>query len=139
MRRVKAKGSKPELVVRRLLYALGFRFRLHRRDLPGTPDIVFPSRKKAIFVHGCFWHRHANCARTTDPKTRAEYWQAKFAANLERDARQVAALEALGWSILILWECEMGNIEALADRLRNFLNEPAHLAAAEDAGHSPRM
>lgn len=121
MSRVKSKNTKPELVVRRLLHALGYRFRLHRRDLPGTPDIVLPARRKAIMVHGCFWHRHDGCSRTTSPSTRAEYWQAKFDANVERDARDLAQLSALGWDSMIVWECETKDIDAVRRRLKAFL------------------
>lgn len=121
MSRVRSKDSKPELVVRRLLHSLGYRFRLHRKDLPGTPDIVLPGRRKAIMVHGCFWHRHAGCSRTTSPTTRAEYWQSKFAANVERDARKLAQLKALGWDTAIVWECETKNIDVLRQRLLLFL------------------
>src|SRR5688572_7203379 len=97
MARVRAKNSKPETAVRSAAHALGYRFRLHRRDLPGTPDLVFPSRRKVIFVHGCFWHRHPGCARTSSPKTRATYWEKKFQANVARDAARLAELRELGW------------------------------------------
>src|SRR6185312_6802771 len=106
MRRVRQAGTKPELQVRRLLHAMGFRYRLQRRDLPGRPDIVLPSRRAAIFVHGCFWHRHEGCSRATTPKSNVEYWQAKFADNEARDSRVVRALEADGWRIRIVWQCE---------------------------------
>ena len=121
MARVKQKNSKPELIVRRLLYSNGFRYRLHRSDLPGTPDIVFISRKKAIFVHGCFWHRHEGCTGCTTPKTRVAFWLEKFRANIERDRRILAELSARGWSSLVIWECETTNPEHLEDRLVRFL------------------
>ena len=108
--------------VRRLAHALGYRFRLHRKDLPGTPDLAFPGRKKAVFVHGCFWHGH-DCARgSRKPKTRADYWAAKIARNRARDAQAQAALTGMGWDSLTLWECELKDMDTLADRLRGFLN-----------------
>jgi DNA mismatch endonuclease (patch repair protein) len=121
MRRVRQKGTKPELVVRQSLHAMGFRYRLHRRDLPGRPDIVLPSRRVAIFVHGCFWHRHPGCVRTTTPKTNAQYWLPKFAENEARDARVNAALGASGWRVRLVWECETAQPERLANSLREFL------------------
>lgn len=121
MARVKGKDTKPELKVRRLAHGLGYRFRLHRKDLPGTPDLVFPGRSKVIFVHGCFWHGH-DCARgSRKPKTRAEYWAAKIARNRERDARSQNELSQMGWETLTLWECELKDIDALAARLKAFL------------------
>lgn len=122
MARVKQKNTKPELIVRRLLHSQGFRYRLHRRDLPGTPDLVFINKKKAIFVHGCFWHRHEGCSRCTTPKTRTPFWLEKFRANVERDRRKLAELSALGWSPLVIWECETTNPEHLVDRLTRFLS-----------------
>jgi len=122
MARVKGKDTKPELTVRRLAHALGYRFRLHRKDLPGTPDLAFPGRRKAIFVHGCFWHGH-DCARgSRKPKTRADYWAAKIARNRARDAETRARLDALGWEALTLWECELKDPEVLSQRLRAFLD-----------------
>lgn len=121
MSRVRAKDSKPELAVRRGAHALGHRFRLHRRDLPGTPDLVFPRLRKAIFVHGCFWHRHPGCSRRTTPKTRADYWNNKFAENVARDAARLAELQALGWETLVIWECETFDREELSRRLSSFL------------------
>ncbi len=121
MARVKQKNTKPELFVRHLLHSNGFRFRLHRSDLPGTPDIVFIGRKKAIFVHGCFWHRHEGCTGCTTPKTRVAFWLEKFRVNIERDRRKLAELSARGWSSLVIWECETTNPEHLEDRLVRFL------------------
>ena len=121
MRAVKGKDTKPEMIVRRLAHALGYRFRLHRKDLPGKPDLVFPGRRKVIFVHGCFWHGH-ECARASrQPKQNAEYWRNKIARNVERDADNLQALERLGWQTQVIWECEMKDRDALADRLRAFL------------------
>ena len=123
MRRVRPKDTKPELTVRRLLHRLGYRYRLHRRDLPGTPDIVFPGRRKVVFVHGCFWHRHRGCAAASTPKTRFEFWSRKFDENIERDARKIAALEAAGWAVLVVWSCEARNPDMLMQRLLSFLEE----------------
>lgn len=106
MSRIRARDTKPELLLRRGLHARGFRFRLHRRDLPGRPDLVFPSRHAAVFVHGCFWHGH-NCPMCRMPATRPAFWRAKIAGNRARDRKAVAALTALGWRILIVWECAL--------------------------------
>jgi DNA mismatch endonuclease, patch repair protein len=122
MARVRGKDSKPEIVVRRLAHRLGYRFRLHRSDLPGTPDLVFPRLGKIILVHGCFWHRHKGCSRTTSPKIRAGYWAEKFRCNIERDADKIGQLDALGWNVLVIWECETFDPEALAERLAAFLS-----------------
>jgi DNA mismatch endonuclease (patch repair protein) len=121
MRRVRQRGTKPELVVRRALHGMGFRFRLHRRDLPGRPDIVLPRRRAVIFVHGCFWHRHPGCSRATTPKTRTQYWLPKFAENEARDAKAIAALEAAGWRVRVVWECETLEPVTLARSLCEFL------------------
>lgn len=121
MRAVKSRNTTPELIVRRLVYNLGYRFRLHRRDLPGKPDLVFIGRRKVIFVHGCFWHGH-NCSRgAREPKTNAEYWHSKISRNRERDAENVDRLAVLGWRTHIVWECELRDQAALAHRLRAFL------------------
>lgn len=100
---------------------MGFRFRLHRRDLPGSPDIVLPRYRSVVLVHGCFWHQHAGCRHATLPRTRAEYWLPKLARNAERDAQAEAALIALDWRVLVLWECEIANRDALRTRLCRFL------------------
>lgn len=121
MRRVRGKNTGPELTVRRALHALGRRFRLHRRDLPGKPDIVFAKDRLAIFVHGCFWHRHDNCPRASTPSTRKEFWEAKFERTVVRDAEQVAALRATGWRSEVIWECETRNAERLNEHLRQIL------------------
>ena len=104
MRRIRGKDSAPERAVRRLLHKLGYRYRLHRRDLPGRPDIVFPTRRKVIFVHGCFWHRHPGCKFAYNPKSRLEFWSTKFRQNVERDNRATAMLMASGWAVLVVWE-----------------------------------
>jgi DNA mismatch endonuclease, patch repair protein len=121
MARVRGKHSTPELVVRSAAHRLGYRFRLHRRDLPGTPDLVFPGLRKAILVHGCFWHRHPNCARTTTPKTRALFWAQKFADNITRDLRVQRRLRRAGWKVLVIWECETFDLDSLEERLAAFL------------------
>ena len=120
---VAAKHTTPELRVRRLLFRMGYRFRLHRRDLPGTPDIVLSGRRKIVEVRGCFWHRHPDpaCRNAVLPKVRAAWWAAKLARNVERDARNLTALREAGWSVLVLWECEVKDEAALEDRLRGFL------------------
>lgn len=104
---IRGRNTRPEMAVRRHLHAAGLRFRLHRKDLPGKPDIVLPRHKVAIFVHGCFWHRHAGCPKATTPSSNVEFWQKKFADNVARDVRDRAALEALGWRVLVVWECEL--------------------------------
>lgn len=121
MSRIRGKDTGPELRVRQLAHALGFRFRLHRRDLPGSPDLVFASRRKAIFVHGCYWHRHTGCRYAYSPKSNKEFWQAKFAANVARDQIATKVLRELGWQVLVIWECETRDAEALRSRLAGFL------------------
>lgn len=121
MAAVGGKDTAPELAVRRLLHALGYRFRLHRRDLPGTPDVVLPRHGKVIFVHGCFWHGHRGCRLGRPAKSRIEYWGPKIAGNRARDARKAAALRRAGWSVATVWQCETRNINKLANRLRRFL------------------
>jgi DNA mismatch endonuclease Vsr len=120
---VAAKDTAPELRVRRLLHRMGYRFRLHRRDLPGTPDIVLAGRHKIVEVRGCFWHRHPDpaCRNAVLPRVRADWWQAKLARNVERDARNLTALRDAGWSVLVLWECEVKDEAVLTARLRSFL------------------
>lgn len=121
MARVGSKDTKPEMTVRRTAHALGYRYRLHARDLPGSPDLVFRGRRKVIFVHGCYWHRHPGCKRASMPSTRREYWQAKFDRNVARDADAEAALREAGWDVLVVWECETKDPDALASRLSTFL------------------
>lgn len=123
MGRVKGANTKPELVVRRVLHAMGYRFRLHRRDLPGRPDVVLPRYRIAIFVHGCFWHRHPGCRGASMPKTRADFWAAKFEANKARDRAAATALLAAGWKVLVLWECETKDATALQATLARYLAE----------------
>ena len=122
MSRVRGKDTTPELVVRRLAHGLGYRFRLHKKTLPGKPDLVFPRLRVAIFVHGCFWHRHRGCPKATMPKSRVEYWAEKFERNVERDARVVRALEEAGWTVHTIWECETKDRDALRHRLSDLLS-----------------
>jgi DNA mismatch endonuclease (patch repair protein) len=123
MRGVKARDTSPEIAVRYLLRSAGVTgYRLHRNDLPGKPDIAFIGRKAAIFVHGCFWHGH-DCRRGSRiPKTNRDYWPQKIERNRQRDTANIAALHAMGWKVLVIWECEIGNQEILSGRLRQFLN-----------------
>lgn len=107
MSRVRQKNTKPEVAVRRYAHGLGYRFRLHRKDLSGSPDLVFPSRAKVIFVHGCFWHRHFGCRYATTPKSRRAFWEEKFRANQKRDARNLESLKNDGWEALVIWECQV--------------------------------
>ncbi len=121
MRRVRSKDTGPEMRVRRLVHGMGYRYRLHASDLPGRPDLVFRPRRKVIFVHGCFWHRHEGCAKNRTPKTRRSYWTKKLDGNVVRDRRNQAALAKHGWAALVIWECETTDLEALAPRIRRFL------------------
>lgn len=120
MQSVRQKDTGPELTVRRALHALGYRFQLHRKDLPGRPDIVFRSRKKAIFVHGCFWHGH-DCPKGRPPVSRREYWIPKIEENKARDERTVNMLQQMGWECLCVWQCEMKEIEQTVDKIVDFL------------------
>lgn len=121
MRAVGQKDTKPEMIVRRLVYGMGYRYRLHVRDLPGTPDLVFRSRRKAIFVHGCFWHRHKSCLRASEPQSNSDFWRPKLERNVARDKEQLRVLKKSGWRALVVWECESKNERSLALRLRRFL------------------
>ncbi len=123
MAKIRGKDTRPEMVVRRLVHGLGYRYRLHRKDLPGSPDLVFPGRRKAIFVHGCFWHRHPGCKLAYMPSTRRNFWKSKFENNIERDRKSVKALEELGWDILLVWECETRNPDSLPEKLTKFLEQ----------------
>jgi DNA mismatch endonuclease, patch repair protein len=121
MRAVKSKDTKPELMVRSLIYRLGYRFRLHRKDIPGTPDIVFPGRRKVIFIHGCFWHGH-DCKRGARvPQNNRDYWEKKIERNRQRDMINLNALQQLRWQVLVIWECEISQSQDLAKKLTNFL------------------
>jgi DNA mismatch endonuclease (patch repair protein) len=123
MARVRGRDTKPEIEVRRLLHRMGYRYRLHRGHLPGKPDVVFGKRKKVIFVHGCFWHRHPDpaCRLARLPKSRLDFWKPKLEANAERDVQNQEALKRLGWTVLVVWECELGDSEHLENILRQFL------------------
>jgi DNA mismatch endonuclease Vsr len=123
MAAIRGKDTKPEMLVRRMLHALGYRFRLHRRDLPGRPDIVLPGRRKAIFVHGCFWHQHG-CPKSTLPQSRRQWWEAKLRGNVARDRRNEVALAAEGWEVLTVWECDGKDQRILTMRLLDFLGSP---------------
>ena len=118
MGRIRSSNTKPELIVRSLLHHMGYRFRLHRKDLPGTPDIVLPRHKAVVFVHGCFWHRHKDCKYAYSPKSRVDFWQAKFTANVERDKRAVQELTELGWRVFTLWECDIKSSDSVVDQLQ---------------------
>ena len=120
MSKVRSKNTSPELAVRKLIFALGYRYRLHAKNLPGKPDLVFPGRKKVIFVHGCFWHYH-DCKIGHIPKSRLDYWEPKLTARRQRDASNVAALTEMGWRVLVVWECEIKETEHLENTLRQFL------------------
>lgn len=124
MRLVRSKDTKPEIKVRSLLHRLGFRFRLHRKDLPGNPDIVLPKYFTVIFVHGCFWHRHKGCKEASMPATRQDYWIPKFKRTVERDKRNQKELRRLGWNVIVLWECELKDINQLAGRLLDEITSP---------------
>ncbi|HHT26146.1 MAG TPA: DNA mismatch endonuclease Vsr [Firmicutes bacterium] len=120
---VKGRDTTPERLVRKLLHRMGYRFRLHRGDLPGCPDIVLPKYKTVILVHGCFWHHHEGCGRGVIPQTNKDFWLKKITANRERDGRNVERLESMGWRVLIIWECEIkkSRLGPLADTLKAFL------------------
>jgi len=122
MARIKGKDTTPEKIVRSVLHRLGYRFRLHDVRLPGTPDIVFPSRRKVIFVHGCFWHGHRRCKRASLPKTHAAFWRQKIVGNQIRDARTVERLRRMGWRVLQVWQCQITKREQLVRRLSAFLD-----------------
>ncbi|MCY3802998.1 MAG: very short patch repair endonuclease [Gammaproteobacteria bacterium] len=120
MGRVRGRDTSPEMHVRRATHGMGFRYSLYRRDLPGTPDLVFPSRKKVILVHGCFWHQH-NCPKGTRPASNKEFWNIKLSRNIQRDRENISALNNQGWLVLVIWECETKNLKQLKCRIRNFL------------------
>lgn len=124
MRRIRSKNTSPELIVRRLIYSMGYRYRLHKKDLPGKPDIVFLSRKAVIFIHGCFWHQHPepSCKSTHIPKSNQDYWGPKLESNIERDKTHLEALNRLGWRVLVLWECEISDTLMIAEKIKKFLD-----------------
>ena len=122
MSAIKSKNTKPEIKVRKILHSMGYRFRLHSKDLPGSPDIVLPKYKTVIFVHGCFWHRHENCKYAYTPKTRKEFWNKKFTENKKRDSEIQEKIKILDWRSVVIWECETKNIENLRDKIIDVLN-----------------
>ena len=121
MARVKSKGMKPEMKVRRLLHGLGYRYRLHRADLPGQPDLVFPSRRKVVFVNGCFWHNHSGCPRVRVPAANRNYWLSKLSRNKTRDERNIGLLESRGWTVMTVWECQLRDMDTLTEQLVDFM------------------
>ena len=125
MSRIRSTNTKPEMAVRSLVHRLGYRFRLHRRDLPGRPDIVLPRHRKIILVHGCFWHGH-DCKLASKPKSNGDYWSAKIVSNKERDAKNLAALGASNWRVLEIWECEVRRNDGLEDKVKNFLAQDSN-------------
>ncbi len=132
MRAVRSKDTLPELAVRRLAHGLGYRYRLHASALPGKPDLTFASRRKVIFVHGCFWHQHpaAKCSDARQPRSNTDYWQPKLANNVKRDAAHIARLTAMGWKSMVVWECETKQLQALGKRLVRFLGKRATLSSS---------
>ncbi|WP_439819915.1 very short patch repair endonuclease [Pseudomonas sp. HLG18] len=118
MSMIKSKNTKPEMIVRSMCHELGFRYRLHRKDLPGSPDLVFPKHRLCIFVHGCFWHRHPGCKYAYTPKSRLDFWLPKLAKNVERDLQVQEKLKALGWKVVIVWECQTKNRKVLHNEIR---------------------
>lgn len=134
MGKVRGKDTKPEMIVRRAAHRLGYRYRLHRRDLPGTPDLVFPGRRKVIFVHGCWWHRHEGCPKASPVKTREDFWNAKFARNVARDARTEIDLRAAGWDVLVLWECQTKQVAEVETALRSFLGPAGERPTSRPSG-----
>jgi DNA mismatch endonuclease, patch repair protein len=123
MSRIKNRDTKPELIVRSLLHRKGYRFRLHKKDLPGKPDIILPRFKKIVFVHGCFWHRHEGCRYAYNPKSRVSFWQDKFNQNIKRDKFVQKELFQMGWQVHVIWECEIKRIALLEKRIEQIFSE----------------
>jgi DNA mismatch endonuclease (patch repair protein) len=123
MSRIKSKDTKPEIIVRKTLYKLGFRYGLYKEDLPGKPDIIFLKKKIAIFVNGCFWHQHEGCKRKSSPKTNTEYWEKKLKKNVENQNKSIISLRKTGWKVFIIWECETKDSTLLEKRIKEFLYE----------------
>ena len=126
MARVPAVGTKPELLVRQVAHGLGYRFRLHKENLPGRPDLVFPRHRKVIFVHGCFWHGHENCRKAKRPETNRMFWEKKLSRNMARDLQNTEALKENGWLVLVVWECETRNRKQLVAKIDCFLGDKRH-------------
>lgn len=124
MAKIRCKDTKPEMTVRRLVHGMGYRFRLHAKDLPGKPDLVFRKRRAAIFVHGCFWHQHPNCRSSRIPKSNTLYWQAKLERNVDRDAKNIGKLQEQRWRVLTVWECDLSDLESVAATITRFLDPP---------------
>ena len=122
MASVGSKNTAPELIVRRILHALGYRFRLHRKDLPGKPDVVLPKYRTCLFIHGCFWHRHPNCKKSSLPKSNTSFWEKKFERNIHRDYEVTATLRSMGWNVVIIWECQTKSPALLAELLSNIVS-----------------
>lgn len=133
---IKSKNTVPEMMVRRFLHAKGFRYRLHARKLPGSPDVVLPKHKVVVLIHGCFWHRHPSCRFSTNPSSNVERWTLKFQGNIERDARNSAALRALGWKVLVVWECELRS--AAVKRLDRLVTEILSDVSLDPREQNPR-
>ncbi len=137
MSRIRGRDTAPEMIVRRVAHRMGYRFRLHVRGMPGSPDLVFPSRRKAIFVHGCFWHRHKSCRHSSMPSTRVEFWRAKLRGNVVRDRRNVRQLENDSWRVLVIWECQVESRDWLSRQLVAFL-EKGRILKVLPTGRKPR-
>ncbi|MER9546124.1 very short patch repair endonuclease [Mesorhizobium sp. M0437] len=133
MSRIRGKDTKAEIAVRKAASGLGHRYRLNRRDLPGTPDLVFPKRKVAVFVHGCFWHRHIGCKYAYEPKSNVEFWTRKFQNNVARDGRVVGELERLGWHVVVIWECQTSDFDSLRRTLKAYLDNEFRQQATDSA------
>jgi len=119
---IRSKDTRPEMVIRRIVYGLGYRYRLHGADLPGKPDLVFRSRRKVIFIHGCFWHRHRGCKLSRLPKSRLDFWLPKLEGNRKRDIRHKKTLKKMGWKVFVIWECEVRNLDTLKKHIIEFLS-----------------
>jgi DNA mismatch endonuclease, patch repair protein len=137
MAKIKGTDTRPEIAVRQIAHGMGLRFRLHRRDLPGTPDLVFPNRKAVVFVHGCFWHQHWGCPKATIPRARPEFWGPKLARNVERDAESIVSLQKCGWKVLIIWECQTRDLDFVRESLHRFF--PSHPPTSRPAASKLKL
>jgi DNA mismatch endonuclease (patch repair protein) len=122
MSRIRGKNTNPEMTIRRLIHSLGYRYRLHYKKLPGKPDLAFPSRKKVIFVHGCFWHGHEGCTKGKLPKSNLGFWEPKIAKNKKRDEEKHGEIQVLGWQVLTIWQCELKDLKKIENKITEFLN-----------------